>query len=456
MNVKELCRYLRINEVNNNEINNIVTSTKDVKNGDVLICVKGHNVDPTNLITSDIESKCSLILTDQINSKYQYVENLKDKVFNILDYYYFNHRHKFKMIAITGTEGKSSLAQLIQQSLFLENKKAMIISTELSNKYAFKFDNTTPDAKSIIDVMLQAKKSNVDYLILEVSSIAISEKRVSPNIFDYIFLTNLEEDHLDYHKNIFSYHKEKISLLLNNTKAKKFVFADTYNKYPNFFVKIKNMIIIDKKDIKVKNSSLNKQSFYYKDKLYFTHLVFKQNIYNLVFIIEFLKSLNIYSATKTISKLRRIKGRLDLIYSRPYIMIDYAHSPKALENILLNVTAFKQNRILVLFGAGGNRDNKKRRRYGDILYKYADKIYLTNDNPRNEDPLKIALDVKGSYIEKFEIVLNRKDAIKQIINESNIDDIILILGRGNEEYQHINNQHIYLNDYAETYRCLGK
>lgn len=455
MKVKELCRYLKIENSNESIITDVVTNTKDVKNGDVLICVEGKNVNPTNLITPDIEGKCSLILTDQINSRYQYVENLRDKVFNILDYFYFNHKHKFKVIGITGTEGKSSLAQLIQQSLFLENKKAILISSELSNKYAFKYENTTPDAKSIINVMLEAKRANVDFLILEVSSIAIEQKRVSNNLFDYLFLTNLEEDHLDYHKNIFTYHKEKIFFLINNVKAKKFVYLDTYNKYPNFFNKIKNIIVLNKEDIKQKNNGLTKQSFYYKDKLYYTHLVFKQNIYNLVFIIEFLKSLNIYSSTRTISKLRRIKGRLDLIHSRPYIMIDYAHSPKALENILINVNAFKQNRILVLFGAGGNRDKQKRRKYGEILNKYADKIILTNDNPRKENPLVIANEVKGNYLDKFEIILDRKIAIKTIINEANIDDIILILGRGNEEYQHIDNQNIYLNDYVETRKCLG-
>ena len=171
--------------------------------------------------------------------------------------------------------------------MFLENKKAILFSSELSNKYAFKYEITTPDAKSIINVMLEAKRANVDFLILEVSSIAIEQKRVSNNLLDFLFLTYLEEDHLDYHKNIFTYHKEKIFFLINNVKAKKFVYLDTYNKYPNFFNKIKNIIVLNKEDIKQKNNGLTKQSFYYKDKLYYTHLVFKQNIYNLVFIIEF-------------------------------------------------------------------------------------------------------------------------------------------------------------------------
>ena len=456
MNVKTLCSYLNVENDDNKEIKDIVTSTLDVKDGDLLILVKGQNIDPNLLINKTIENKCVAIFSDDINTPYIYVERLKEKVFDILDFFYFNHVHPFKIVGITGTEGKSSLTQILQQGLYNEGFKTLIISNELSNKFAYKVDRTTPDPKTIINAMLYAKELKVNYLIMEVSSIALSEYRVSKYIFDYLFLTNLEEDHLDYHKNIYQYHRTKLDLLINNKKAVKFVFDDTYTKYPNLFFKVNKLKVINKKDISLKNNSLNKQTFLYKNKKYTSKLIFKQNRFNIVFLIEFLKFIGIHNCFNNVYSLKRIKGRLDLVNSRPYIIVDYAHSIKALENILSQVNFFKQNRIISLIGAGGDRDKSKRSKYGEVLNKYCDYIVLTNDNPRKENPIDIVNQIKGNYEEKFIVELDREKAIKKVIKEALISDIVLILGRGNEEYQEFSNSKIYLNDYEVIKKCLIK
>lgn len=447
MQIKELLNYLNFNSNDTRIISNVVTSTEDVRDNCVLLLTKGHNINPVFLLNNEIKNKCLAIISDTEVEGVFYLANLKSKVFDILDYYYFKHEHNFKIIGITGTEGKSSLSKIIYNGLKNINKTVLLITNEPCEKDMFLSSLTTPDSKQIIEAMLICQNENKNYLIMEVSCIALSEKRIDEKIFDYIFLTNLESDHLDYYSNLYQYHLSKINFLKNNIKGVKFIFSDSFNKYPNMFNQVTNLIVIDKNLIKIKRSSLNHQVFSYKNIEYYTHLIFKQNRFNLVFLIEFLEYIKAYNLQYIIKKIKRVKGRLDLIHSRPYIMIDYAHSSSSVENVLNELNMFKQNRLIIVIGAGGNRDKLKRSEYGKSCLKYGDLIYICNDNPRNEDPLSIAKMIKINDDKRFIIELNRKKAIEEAIINSKEDDLIIILGRGNENYQIINNKRIFLNDY---------
>lgn len=443
MDTFSLAKYLNITCLNNLEISQIVTSTQDVVKNCVLLLIKGK-IDPEKLLNQELVNKCALILTDNPQSKYIYIKDLKSKVFDILYFFNFPKNHHFKMIGITGTEGKSSLADILYQGLKLSNNKCKIIATENRNNDVVKSNLTTPSSFDIINAMLLCEKENVDYLILEISSIGICEKRISLKIFDYLFLTNLEEDHLDYHHSILNYHMSKISLFLANKKAIKYIYKSTYKKYQNEFEKVTNLKIIKEEEIKTINSTLNSQVFIYLNNEYKTELIFKQNQKNLVFLIELLNTLKI-NPLFIVPYIKRVKGRLDLINKYPKIMIDYAHSPKSFLNVLKEV--YKLNKeIILVFGSGGNREIEKRNKYGEYALKYAKTSILTNDNPRSEDPYKIIEDIKQNH-SNFEVILNRKKAIRFAIKIAKKDDIILILGRGNEEYQIIKNKRIKLNDY---------
>lgn len=456
MQIKELLNYLKINSNDERIISEIVTSTKDVIADCVLILCHGYTVDPCLFLNDEIKSKCLLILTDRPIEGGCYILNLKNRVFEILDYFYFGFNHHFKMIGVTGTEGKSSLSKILFQSLKITHRKVLLLTTEKTDKDMLSTNLTTPTSKEIIFAMMKAEKEQYDYLIMEVSCIGISEKRVDEKIFDYLFMTNLEVDHLDYYDNIYQYHLSKISLFQKNIKAKKFIFRETFDKYPNMFNHVTNLNIIENKDLKLKRSSLTHQVFSYKNKEYYSHLIFGQNRRNLAMLIEFLSVIKVYNTPYIVKRIKRIEGRLDLIKSRPYILIDYAHSPKSVENVLKELTSFKQTQLIVVIGAGGNRDKQKRAEYGKICLKYADKIFVTNDNPRNEDPLIIAKSIMINNDEKFILELNRKNAIKRAIKMANESDIIAILGRGNEEYQIIGDKMIYLNDYEEAKKCFIK
>lgn len=454
MKVCEIQKYLGVEITSNEEVKSIVTSTQDVEENCILICCKGKKYNPIDYINREIEKKCLLILTDERDTPYQYIPDLKQKVFDLLDYFYFNHEHSFKIIGITGTEGKSSLSDIIYQGLKLINKKALLISNEKRYKDTFLSTLTTPSSFEIIQAMKICQERKYDYLIMEVSCIGISEFRIDGKILDYIFLTNLESDHLDYYDNLYHYHLSKINLLINNIKAKKFIFKSCFDKYPHLFSKATNLFIIDENDIKLKNINLRHQVFIYKKEAYYTHLIFKQNRNNLVFLIEFLNLIGYHNLFVLIKRIKRVRGRLDLIYSRPYILIDYAHSPKSVENVLQQTSALKRNKIIVVIGAGGNRDKSKRKTYGEICLKYADEIYVCNDNPRDENPLSIAKDIAFNQDNKFNIILNRRTAINKAIMNANKEDIVLVLGRGNEEYQYFSNMKIPFSDYEECKKCL--
>ncbi len=447
MKVKNLISYLGVNYDKNLdvEISEIVTDLKDVSLNCVLICIKGRHFDIEENLNDSIINKCALILSNKINSKFIYIKDLKSKCFNILDYFYFNFKHDFKIICITGTEGKSSLSNIIYQGLTKASYKCLVIATSVLNKDFFKSELTTPTSFEFIKAMQKAL--DYDFLICEISSIGIEEKRVDLSIFDYIFLTNLNVDHLDYHQTVFNYHYAKIKLFLENKKAKKFIFNDAYLMYKELFDKVNNLTIIKNDDIKYKINSLIKQDFVYKNIPYSSNLLFKQNIMNNVFLIELLTNLAIKNISKIISSLRKVKGRLDIVNSKPCIMIDYAHSYKSLELLLKQVKELNYKRIIVVIGAGGDRDASKRKLYGKVLEQYADFAILTDDNPRNEDELKIINDIISNNKFKYNIILNRKMAIEYAITIIDDFDILLVIGRGNEEYQIIKGKKVELNDY---------
>lgn len=452
MDTFTLAKYLKINCKTKKHITGIVTSTKDVEEGNVLLCIKGKKCNPEDLLTEEIIKKCSMILSDNIDTDFIYISDLKKKAFDILDFYYFNFKHDFKIIGVTGTEGKSSLCDIIYQGLTAQKKKCLLISKEKRHDDIFLSDLTTPTADKIIKAMLKAKDENYEYLIMEVSSISLCEYRLNPRIFDYIFLTNLNQDHLDYHHTLLAYHFSKIKLLLDNKKAQKFIYEKTFNQYKEF-LKVKNLTVIKESDIALIKADLHQQIFKYKGQEYKTNLAFCQNVLNIVFLIELFLKLEVFDFD--LSAIKMVKGRCDLINARPDIIIDYAHSPKSMELILKQVSKMQYKSVYIIFGAGGNREKEKRKMYGEIALKYADFIIVTNDNPRNEDPYEIAKDITLSN-DRFIVIIDRKKALEYALTSLTKDDVLLIIGRGNEDYQEINGELIPFNDYDVTHELLKK
>ena len=382
-----------------------------------------------------------LVLSKHLIDKAIYIENLEQKI-NAFLVFFYKFKRKFNLIGITGTNGKSSLSNFLKQSLRMLDYNAKNIVTNKEN-YSYLSKNTTPSSFELMNIFKSANKQKIDYLIMEVSSIGIKEGRVNDITFDYLFLTNLEKDHLDYHHSIEEYHQTKIDFL-NKQKSIKFI--------PNNYIdKVKSKHIIEYKIVFAKS----KYDLIIENKYIDNVLFFKTNLVNLAYIYFFLKHLkvNLLLRLNILKRIKTFKGRNDVVNQNPLIVIDYAHTASSFENILSECSLLFHRKMIIVFGAGGNREFDKREEYAKICNKYNSYAIVTNDNPRTEDPKTIALDI-CKHLNHYEIELDRKKAIKRAFEIYNDQSMIVILGKGNESYITYKDYLEYHNDYDEVEKCI--
>ena len=361
------------------------------------------------------------------------------------------------IIAVTGTNGKTSIANFYQQILNLNNKKVASIGTlgVLSKKLNLKTNNTTIDPVSIHRTLQKLKQLSIDNVILEASSHGLKQHRLDNINFKTALFTNLSRDHLDYHKNIKDYLNSKLILFNNLVNIKGNIIFDEKTK------ESKQLKIISKKrKLKKYTFGSNKsfikitniQKFGDQNKIYCvingkkysfkTSLIGKIQIKNLMFAIvaAYLSKLKIEKILKSIHKIKPITGRFEKIgnlKNNSKVILDYAHTPNALKTAILDIKEeFPLSKISLVFGCGGNRDKDKRPIMGSIAKKYCDTIYLTDDNPRTENPRLIRNQIKkGLKNKKFFEISSRSKAIYHAINNLNSGDILIVAGKGHENYQ---------------------
>ena len=377
------------------------------------------------------------------------VDNPHEYLANYLDELYKDTLNKIKIIGITGTNGKTTSAYLLHQIMNKLGLKCGYIGTIgfYIHEKIDDLNNTTPEVLKLYQMILKCIDEGCKYVVMEVSSQALSYNRTGNILFDYGIFTNLTEDHLDYHKTMDNYALAK-QILFKHIKGKAIINADS--QYKDYFILDNNINITYGKegDYKVSNIDINNHTFKVNDKLYETNLIGRYNIYNLLTSIIVLDLENIEYDIDILNNLDYPKGRMETIkYNDNLIIIDYAHTPDAMENIIKTVKELKHNNIITIIGAGGDRDPFKRSIMGVIATKYSDYTIFTEDNPRTENPLKIMSDiVKEVDTFNYEIITNRKNAIIKGIQMLKKNDILLVLGKGHEEYQIIGNKKIPFSD----------
>ena len=424
---------------------NIKTDSRKVKEGDTFIDIKYKN-DGHNYIEDAIKNGAKKIVCEHglYSVDTLIVKDTHEYLVNYLKENYYDKISDLKLIAITGTNGKTTSCYLISQLLNKSKVKCGYIGTigfYIDEKIR-DLNNTTPDILDMYEMLLECKEKGCKYVVLEASSHSLDQNRLKGLLFDYAIFTNLTEDHLDYHKTMEKYAKAK-QILFNMIKDDGKAIVNIDSEYKDYFI-VKDKTItygIKDSDYKISNIKIEKDgtSFNLNDKTYKTKLIGKYNVYNITICIIIM---NLLKLDNIISELNPPKGRMQKIENNNnLIIIDYAHTPDAVENVLKTVKELKYDNIYTIIGCGGDRDKFKRKIMGEISIKLSDYVIFTSDNPRGENPTDIINDmIEDIKSDNYEIIENRESAIIRGIQLMKKSDILLVLGKGHEEYQIIGNK----------------
>ena len=450
----------------------ISSNSSKIKKNHIFFAIKGNNLDGNNFIQIAIKKGSKIIVTENKNKEFQngilfiQTKNIR-KLLAEVSFKIYNLKPK-NLIAVTGTNGKSSIADFYYQILNLNNKKVASIGTlgVKSKNFNLNLKNTTIDPLLLSQILHKLKIQKIENVILEASSHGLHQNRLDGLKFRSGIFTNFSQDHLDYHKNLKAYLKAKLylfeRLIINKGNAITDKKISEFNKIKKIAINKKlklSSINNDKDNLKVLSHIFNgehqilKIKFNNFTKIINLKLIGRIQIKNILMaaIAANKSGLDYKDIFNVVSKLKPVKGRLEKIgkiRNQSRVILDYAHTPEALKTCLLNLKEqFPNKRISLVFGCGGNRDQNKRSKMGKIADIYSDEIYLTDDNPRFENADKIRRDIKKGIIrKKFKEISNRAKAIFEAIKNLKVGEILLVAGKGHEKTQIIGNKKNYFSD----------
>ncbi|MGL5962707.1 MAG: UDP-N-acetylmuramoyl-L-alanyl-D-glutamate--2,6-diaminopimelate ligase [Cetobacterium sp.] len=427
---------------------NIEYDSRKIKQGDIFVALKGSLVDGHKYINTALEKGASaIIVSEEVelvgDASYFLVQNLREQLGKIASNFYDHPEKKLKVIGVTGTNGKTTTTYLIEQILG-EEKVARIGTVEYKiGDEIIEAPNTTPESLDIIKMSKKAVDKGLKYLVMEVSSHGLTSGRVDMLNFDIAVFTNLTPEHLDYHKDMEDYFRAKKILFqkLKNKSNGIINIDDSYGKriFEEFSGKSYSLDVaadLNLEDIKKLKPTL----------------LGKFNMYNVLGAIGVARLLNIDEdlIKERVQKIKSAPGRFETVCAGQNfkVIVDYAHTGDALENILGGVIELGESgKIITVFGCGGDRDKIKRPIMAKIAEKYSDIVIVTSDNPRTENPDDIISDiVKGFENKNYIVEIDRKEAIKKAVLKAEKNDIILIAGKGHETYQILGTTKIHFDD----------
>ena len=443
-------------------IEKIEFDSRKVSNNDVFVAIKGSLSDGHQFIDKAISLGASVVVCEDLpatlldNITYVKVQNSNQALSYLAANYYNNPSQKLKLIGITGTNGKTTIASLLFQMFKKAGYKVGLLSTVkiMVDEVEYKATHTTPDSLTINQYLDEMVEVGCEFCFMEVSSHGIHQKRTESLHFEGGVFTNLSHDHLDYHDTFAEYRDVKKSFFDNLPKS---AFAITNVDDKNGVVMLQNTVARKRTyalktyaDFKaqVLENQLSGLVLKINNDEVWTKLIGSFNAYNLLAIYGVALELGIESneALRLLSELESVSGRFQFIISDSKItaIVDYAHTPDALENVLKTIEDIrtKNEQLITIVGCGGDRDKTKRPIMANIAASLSDKSIFTSDNPRTENPQTIIEEmeagVEGQNFKKTISILDRKQAIKTACQMANPGDIILIAGKGHETYQEIN------------------
>ena len=391
------------------------------------------------------------------------VDSLVDKLAHFAAHFYGNPAQSLSITGVTGTNGKTTIAYQLAQAYAMLGSASSYIGTlgHGSVDSLQPLGNTTPDALCLQKLLAQDKAAGVERVCMEVSSHALSQNRVGDIPFEQGIYTNLSHEHLDYHHTMDAYAQAKAQLFATEGLQTAVInFDDAYSA-----IMEKNLPASCQVIRYGMQDACDVQALHWRASIGGTEVAVRTpwgvfdfqlkavgefNVYNALAVFASLATSAIApveTIAKLISKLHASPGRMEIVNQQPCIIVDYAHTPDALANVLKTLQSLKPHKLWVVFGCGGDRDTAKRPTMGSIASEYADYIIVTNDNPRTESPSLIAdAIVQGIPQAKAQVILDRKSAIHYALERAEKEDIVVVAGKGHEDYQILGEEKIYFSD----------
>lgn len=460
------------------DIEGIAYDSRKVGENYLFVAIRGFNVDGHDFIPRAIEKGAVAIAHESHYSPPQEfrqravfieVENSRKFLSMVSSRFFGEPSRKLKVIGITGTNGKTTTAFLIHQVLNWTGNRCGLMGTVLYDTVCRKekASLTTPESLEIHAMMKEILECGGTHHVMEVSSHSLALHRVDHVDFDVAVFTNLTQDHLDFHGSMDEYLKAKLKLF-RMLDGDDYAVINADDPHASHFEKASTGRVITYgfgEGAMVRGEVMRNNleeglviSLEVEGSIYIIinhHLLGEFNAYNLLAAFTTLMTLDIPPATAVefLSKARPPKGRLQRIKN---VFIDYAHTPDALENVLRTLKPLTGGKLIVVFGAGGNRDREKRPLMGEVAGRYADVIILTNDNPRWEDPMEIIRDIERGINREHHVEPDREKAIKMAIDMADEKDIVLIAGKGHETYQEIRGERLPFDDEQVVRKYLNE
>lgn len=463
---------------NNLQVTDIVHDSRKAGSNKIFLAREGFNTDGHKYIDDAYENGSRVFILKEYPAEmredalYFKTEKPAD-ILGLVSAEIFGHpEEKMDLIGITGTNGKTTTTYMIKS--FLEHlgiKTGLLGTIEIyDGDKTVDAQRTTPEANDIFRNLARMYDNGCEKVVMEVSSHALSLGRIQGLTFSAVAFTNISRDHLDFHDDFNDYLNSKLRLLdylkpegkvyYNNDDSRLKAAFEGLDDYNTFTYSIKN-----DSDYKVESINLyqDKIEFTLKNKEFNLKMSGKFNVYNCLAASAILleSGIDTDKIIEAVNNFSGVPGRFEYVSNETdiVVLVDYAHTPAGIKNVLNSINEFKERNVIAVFGCGGDRDKDKRPEMGIIGYELADKIILTSDNPRSEEPAEIIKDIEAGinnkYPEaKYDKIIDRGKAIKKAILEAETDDIIIIFGKGHETYQEFADKVIDFDDREVASQAL--
>ncbi|HBB20760.1 MAG TPA: UDP-N-acetylmuramoyl-L-alanyl-D-glutamate--2,6-diaminopimelate ligase [Ruminococcus sp.] len=466
MRLSDLLENGAVTSIGETEITSITDDTRKVQKGSLFVCIKGNSFDGHDAAAEMLEKGAAAVVCQRdlgLGEKQIIVDNTRFFYGKLCSAWFDHPERKLKMLGVTGTNGKTTTTSVIKHILMTTGHKTGLVGTiqnEIGDQ-VLHTDNTTPMTYDFMALLDKMVKAGCEYVVMEVSSFGLVQNRIGASWFRTAVFTNLTQDHLDYHKDMEDYYQAKKMLFdicdtaiinIDDYYGSR-LFGEVSCEKKSFSIKQNADFYAD--GIKIKSTG---SSFWFcsggKSHLVKTRIPGLFNVSNLTAAIAVClrEGLPFEAILGAIENYNGVKGRCEVIPTgRDFTVIcDYAHTPDAIENVLRSVREYTAGRLICLFGCGGNRDAAKRPKMAQAAAKYAHRLIVTSDNPRNEDPELIIKDIlvglEGTDV-PYDVVTDRREAIYHALKIAEKDDIIVLAGKGHEDYQILaGNEHIHFDE----------